>query len=81
MPDDEIHDIDPEVKQQLAELAAMHDEWVLKHAAAAQPKPHAADDYGVHHVDVDPPEGADDEYFRRAREIMGYDPDTGDYRG
>ena len=61
----------PEVVRRLAELATLHHEWTLRHASGAEPKPSGATDYSVHHVDVDPPAGADEEVVRRARQIDG----------
>ncbi|SHN03214.1 hypothetical protein [Cryptosporangium aurantiacum] len=75
---EEVH---PEVFRRMAELAELHYEWSRRHAAAAELKRNSAGDYSVHHLDVDPPAGADDEFIRRAREIEGYDPDTGEYLG
>ena len=70
----------PEVVRRMSELAAMHREWTLRHADA-EPKSSDAPDYSVHHVDVDPPAGAEDEFVRRARQIEGCDPETGAYPG
>jgi hypothetical protein len=75
------HEIHPEVRRRMGELAELHREWTLRHAAEADPKRSGEADYSVHHVDVDPPPDADDEFVRRAREIEGCDPDTGEYLG
>lgn len=76
-----VEEIHPEVRRQMAELTELHREWTLRNAANAQLKPNTASDYGVHHLDVDPPPDADYEFVRRAREIEGCDPDTGEYLG
>jgi len=70
----------PEVRRRMSELAALHSEWTIRHAADAELRPNDAADYSVHHVDVDPPRGADAEFVRRAREIEGCDPETGEYK-
>ncbi|MEV4843014.1 hypothetical protein AB0K20_07320 [Micromonospora matsumotoense] len=69
--------VDPERQRRLRELAELHARWQATHQ--------------VDDVDFTP-EGADSthrrspsaqaqrEYMRRAREIMGLDPDTGHYR-
>lgn len=65
--------------RRLRELAAWHAEWAATWADLAgfhpgeHPKP--SSDYNLHHVDLDAPPEALDEYHRRAREIMGIDPD------
>ncbi|WP_285471704.1 hypothetical protein [Actinoplanes sp. NBRC 101535] len=61
-------------------LSAWHAEWVEKHAATTpfRPENHPeGSDYNLHHVDMDASPEADREYVRRAREIMGQDPETG----
>ena len=64
-----------EVDRRLRELAAWHDEWVAKWAdragfhSAEHPKPDS--DYNWHHVDLDAPPEAEEEFYLRAREIMG----------
>lgn len=61
--------------RRLKELADWHAEWVAKWAGRAgfhpeeHPKP--GSDYNLHHVDLDAPPEALDEYYRRADEIMG----------
>ena len=71
----------PEVRRRMSELAKLHYEWTLRHVAEAELNRNDAADYTVHHVDVDPPPGAEDEFVRRAREIEGCDPETGEYLG
>lgn len=61
-------------------LGAWHAEWERKHSATTpfRPDRHPDEpDYNVHHVDADASPEADWEYTRRAREIMGLDPETG----
>lgn len=57
------------------ELAAWHDEWVAKWAgrAAFRPEEHPKPDgdYNLHHVELDAPHEAQEEFYRRAKEIMG----------
>ena len=67
----------PDVVERMAALARRHHEWTLAHAAEAETQPNGAPDYLVHHVDIDPPPGADDEFVRRAREIEGSDEHVG----
>jgi hypothetical protein len=61
--------------ERLRKLAAWHDEWVAKWADRAgfhpedHPKPDS--DYSLHHVDLDAPPEAQEEFYRRAREITG----------
>jgi hypothetical protein len=65
---------DDEIRQ-VRELADWHREWMAKWADRAgfhpgeHPKP--GSDYNLHHVDLDAPQEALDEYYRRAAEIMG----------
>lgn len=60
------------------ELAAWHAEWVAKWADRAgfhpdeHPKP--GSDYNEHHVLLDAPAEAIEEFYRRADEIMDQDP-------
>jgi hypothetical protein len=62
----------------MSALAVLHHEWTLRHVADAELRRNAAPDYSVHHVDVDPPPGADDEFVRRAGEIERSElPDDG----
>ena len=60
------------------ELTAWHREWVAKWADRAgfhpEEHPKADSDYNLHHVDLDAPQEALDEYHRRADEIMGRTP-------
>ena len=61
-------------------LSAWHAEWTRKHAGTTPFRPDLhpdKPDYNLHHVDVDASPEADWEYTRRAREIMGLDPETG----
>jgi hypothetical protein len=60
-----------DVVERMAALAALHHEWTLQHAADAESQLNDAPDYYVHHVDIDPPLGADEEFVRRARDIEG----------
>jgi hypothetical protein len=60
------------------ELTAWHAEWATKWAdragfhPAEHPKP--GSDYNLHHVLLDAPQEARDEFYRRADEIMGRRP-------
>lgn len=74
----------PTQAERLQALAAWHDEWQRKHEGRTplRPDPERADqesDYGVHYVDVEASSAADWEFTRRARQIMGRDPETGEY--
>jgi len=59
------------------ELAAWYAEWTAKWADRADfhpdehPKP--GSDYNLHHVLLDAPQEARDEFYHRADEIMGID--------
>ncbi|GAA0263730.1 hypothetical protein [Cryptosporangium japonicum] len=66
----------PDVVERLSALARLHHEWTLEHAGA-EAQPNDAPDYLVHHVDIDPPPGAENKFVRRAREIEG----SGDHVG
>jgi hypothetical protein len=60
--------------RRLRELAEWHDEWVSKWADRAGFRPEGRkpdSDYNLHHVDLDAPAEAQEEFYRRAREIMG----------
>ncbi len=71
--------MDPERRRKLEALSRLHDEWSERHGATAafRPDEHPDSDYNLHHVDVDPAPDAEREFLRRAREIMGLDPDSG----
>lgn len=67
-------------EERLRALSAWHAEWERRHTPSTpfRPERHAPDSgYNLHHVDVDASPEADAEYFRRSREIMGLDPETG----
>ncbi|MET0492910.1 MAG: hypothetical protein ABW000_07230 [Actinoplanes sp.] len=61
------------------ELSEWHREWVAKWAGRAgfhpreHPKPDS--DYNLHHVLLDAPQEALDEFYHRVNEIMGVNPD------
>ncbi|GAA0426132.1 hypothetical protein Acor_54760 [Acrocarpospora corrugata] len=38
---------------------------------------HAGSDYNQHYIDLEPPDGEQEAFLRRARQIMGLDPETG----
>ncbi|WP_204299652.1 hypothetical protein [Actinoplanes campanulatus] len=70
----------PTREERLRVLSAWHAEWERKHAATTPFRPDLhpdKPDYNLHHVDIDASSEADWEYTRRAREIMGLDPETG----
>lgn len=64
----------PERARRLRELADWHNEWVAKWASRAgfhseeHPKP--GSDYNLHHVLLDAPAEAREEFYQRADEIM-----------
>jgi hypothetical protein len=63
-------------------LSAWHAEWERKHAATTPYHPERYPDdpaYHEHHVTVEASPEADWEYTVRAREIMGLDPETGEF--
>jgi hypothetical protein len=72
-------DMDPERRRRLMELARWREEWQTKHGIDdAESIP---DDVPVD-PDVRFPTGEQDwEYTRKAREILGLDPETGRYLG
>ena len=61
--------------RRLDELAEWHREWVATWAnrAGFHPEQHPKrdSDYNLHHVDLDAPPRAQEEFYRRARDIMG----------
>ncbi|MDG4832419.1 hypothetical protein O7627_24370 [Solwaraspora sp. WMMD1047] len=61
--------------RRLTELGDWHREWTARHAddAGFRPTEHPTpgSDYNVHHVDLDAPAAALDEFHERARRIMG----------
>lgn len=62
----------------LQALSDLHDEWVDEHLDGAGFSPEgrkSPSDYNIHYLDVNPPVEAEDEFFRRARKIMGITPD------
>lgn len=65
----------PERVRRLQELGDWHREWTARHAsqAAFRPDEHPKQDsdYNLHHVDLDAPVEALDEFHARARQIMG----------
>ncbi|MEV6798532.1 hypothetical protein AB0M91_09310 [Micromonospora rifamycinica] len=70
--------MDPERRRRLVALGDLQREWADKHqgAAAAAFDPSgrpAGSDYNQHHVDVDAPAAAEDEFHTKARKIMGID--------
>ncbi|MGH3858237.1 hypothetical protein [Actinokineospora sp.] len=72
----------PERRQQLNALAQLHDDWVDEHLPDAEfdaqrARAKTPSDYNQHYLDVNPPTAAADEFFERARALMGLDPDTG----
>ncbi|MEV5412116.1 hypothetical protein AB0K60_25175 [Thermopolyspora sp. NPDC052614] len=70
----------PERIARLRALADLHDEFVRRNADSAPFHPEgrpAGSDYNQHHVFLEMPAAEQDEFFRRAREIMGLDPVTG----
>jgi hypothetical protein len=71
-------EMSPDRRRRLEELGRLHSEWVARHVASTPFRPDGADsDYNVHHVDVEASADAEREFMRRAREIMGLDPETG----
>ncbi|MBT8225596.1 MAG: hypothetical protein HKP61_11860 [Dactylosporangium sp.] len=70
----------PTRQERLLALSAWHREWEQKHADSTplRAEEHPEDsDYYLHHVDMDASPEAQWEFTRRAREIMGLDPETG----
>ncbi|EXG79271.1 hypothetical protein [Cryptosporangium arvum] len=67
----------PDVVERMSALARLHHAWTLEYAADAEPQPNDAPDYLVHHLDIDPPPGAENKFVRRAREIEGRDEHMG----
>ncbi|QSB16808.1 hypothetical protein JQS43_11280 [Natronosporangium hydrolyticum] len=72
-------EMDPERKRKLKELARVHAEWQAQHGV---------DDEEHTPVGAAAPQGRrpptpeqEAEFWRRASEVMGYDPETGRYRG
>jgi hypothetical protein len=67
----------PDRIRRLRELAEWHDEWVKKWADRAgfhpQEHPRQDSDYNLHHVDLDAPPEAQQEFYERAQQIMGLD--------
>lgn len=63
--------------RRLRELGELHREWVATNAdeAGFRPDEHPipGSDYNLHHVDLDAPLAAQDDFWRRARRIMGLD--------
>jgi hypothetical protein len=71
---------EPTQEQRMAALNAWHDEWERKHEADTPFRPELnrdVADYNLHYVDLEAPAEAQIEYNRRAREILGLDPETG----
>jgi hypothetical protein len=69
---------DPERQRRLRELAELHARWQAVHRVDdADFTPEGADSANRR----SPSPEAQREFMRRAREIMGLDPDTGHYRG
>lgn len=72
-----------EKRRRLRELGDWHAEWSAR--AAADPRtgfhpeqhPKPGSDYNLHEEDLDAPTSLQDEFHRRARQIMGLDPETG----
>ena len=63
-------------RAQLRALAALHDEWVGEHLAAARFDPVRAraktpSDYNLHYLDVNPSAAAEDDFAARAARVMG----------
>jgi hypothetical protein len=69
--------MDPERRRKLMELAAWHREWRGKHGV--DDVEFVPDDAADHPDRRYPSPEQDREFMRRAREIMGQDPDTGLY--
>ncbi|GIG57044.1 hypothetical protein Lfu02_14160 [Longispora fulva] len=70
----------PTQEERLRALSAWHAEWSRRHGGSTpfRPENHPDDaDYALHHVDIEASGEAEWEFTRRAREIMGLDPDTG----
>jgi hypothetical protein len=66
--------MNPERRRRLVALGKLHQEWSAdtEGSAAAAFTPRGPDsDYNQHHVDVDAPPAAEDEFHARARRIMG----------
>jgi hypothetical protein len=60
--------------RRLAALGDWHAEWTARHADTAgfHPDEHpAGSDYNLHHVDLDAPVEALDEFHARARQLLG----------
>jgi hypothetical protein len=69
--------MDPERRRKLMELAEWHREWQKNHGVDdVEFVPENADDYPDRRY---PTPEQDREFMRRAREILGQDPDTGRY--
>lgn len=63
--------------ERLRQLGDWHREWTAQHADTAdfRPQEHPApdSDYNQHHVLMDAPTDAQDQFHTRARQIMGLD--------
>jgi hypothetical protein len=70
--------MDPERRRRLMELARWREEWQTKHDV--DDVEFAPQDAGTDPDRKYPSPEAEREFIRRAREIMGQDPDTGLYR-
>lgn len=69
-------DMDPERRRKLAELALLHEEWQARHGIDDEEfTPEGADS---EHRRSPTPEQTQ-EFMRRARSILGQDPETGRY--
>jgi hypothetical protein len=72
----------PMRQERLRALAAWHAQWEERYAASTPFRPELhpdSEDYNLHYVDLEASDEAQIEYVRRAREIMGLDPETGEW--
>jgi hypothetical protein len=70
----------PERRARLVALGKLHDQWVdgALPDAGFHPGQHpAGSDYQQHNADLDAAPQDEDAFHRRARAVMGLDPDTG----
>lgn len=71
---------EPTRAERMTALSSWHSEWVGRHESSTPFRPRdntEVEDYNLHHVDLEASAEAQREYDRRAREIMGLDPETG----
>ena len=77
-----VQEVSPLVQRRQRKLSDWHYEWSMRHKNDASFHPEGRktpSDYNQHYVDINPPREIENEFHRRANEIMGNDPETGDF--